>query len=252
MYKIPANTLFTAQKLIYVPECHSTNSLLTELNGQTELPEGTVVITNRQTAGRGQRGNSWDTEPGKNLTCSILLRPRFMQAKDQFQLNMAVSLAAATALNSHIADIVKLKWPNDIFVGNKKIGGILIESQLQGNSLFSSIVGIGLNVNQERFDHPNAMSLFNIAGSAFDLNATFQKLMEYLEAEYLDLRAGNTLSLKQRYLDTLYKFGESQDFEAQGKNFTGYINDVDEQGKLCVESGGVTQRFSFKEVRFLS
>ena len=251
MYKIPANTLFPAQKLIYVPECHSTNSLLNELNDQAELPEGTVVITDRQTAGRGQRGNSWVTEPGLNLTCSILLRPRFILAKDQFQLNMTVSLAVALALKGMIPLAIKLKWPNDIFVGDKKIGGILIESQLHGNFLSSSIVGIGINVNQRQFMHPNASSLANFTGLTFELNAIFQKLMECLDAGYLDLRERNTPFLKQRYLEAMYKFREPQLFEARGENFTGIIHDVDDQGKLCVESKGYTQSFSFKEVKFL-
>ena len=122
------------QKLIYVPECHSTNSLLNELNDHQELPEGTVLVTDHQTAGRGQRGNVWEAAQGMNLTFSILLRPKFLEAKDQFRLNMAVSLAIANSLQSCLSQGIKLKWPNDILVDGKKIGGVLIESQLQGSS----------------------------------------------------------------------------------------------------------------------
>src|SRR5882757_1221638 len=130
------------QKLIYVPECHSSNTLLYELNDSSPLPEGTVVITDNQTAGRGQRGNIWETDPGLNITFSLLLKPGFLAAKNQFRLNMAVSLAVAEGLKRYVSSEVKLKWPNDIFISNKKIGGILIENQLQGMSLSESIVGV--------------------------------------------------------------------------------------------------------------
>ena len=252
MYKIPAKTLFIGQKLIYVPECHSTNSLLNELNDQSQLPEGTVLITNRQIAGRGQRGNSWETEPGMNLTFSILLRPRFLEAKDQFQLNMAVSIAIGDALKSITALPIKLKWPNDIMIGDKKIGGILLESQLQGTSLSCSIVGIGVNVNQENFSHPGAASLYSFTAIAADLESLLQRLLESLEHAYLDLRAGKASALKQRYLASLYKFKEPHQFESSGEKFTGSIHDVDENGRLCVKSGESTRLFSFREVKFLS
>lgn len=252
MYKIPAKTLFIGQKLIYVPECRSTNSLLNELNDQSQLPEGTVLITNRQIAGRGQRGNSWEAEPGMNLTFSILLRPRFLEAKDQFQLNMAVSMAIADALKSITAQPIKLKWPNDIMIGDKKIGGILIESQLQGPSLSCSIVGIGVNINQEKFSYPGASSLYNCTGSSANLDDLLQSLLETMEYAYLDLRTGKAAALKQRYLTSLYKFNEPHRFESSGVKFTGSIHDVDENGRLCVKSGETRRVFSFKEVEFLS
>jgi BirA family transcriptional regulator, biotin operon repressor / biotin---[acetyl-CoA-carboxylase] ligase len=250
LYKIPANTLFTGQKLIYVPECHSTNSLLNELNDSSQMPEGTVLITDSQTAGRGQRGNKWEAEPGKNLTFSVLLRPGFLEAKDQFRLNMAVSLAIVGSLMPYVPTI-KLKWPNDIFVGDNKIGGILIENQLQGMSLSSSVIGIGLNINQENFSSENAASICSISGIVNDLNTVFQRLIECLEGEYLDLRTGKSSKLKTRYLNSLYKFNESQRFESMGESFSGSIFDVDANGRLCVETMGESRVFSFKEVKFL-
>lgn len=251
MYKIPAKTLFVAQKLIYVPECHSTNSLINELNDQSGLPEGAVVITDNQTAGRGQRGNSWISEPRRNLTCSILLQTGFLQAKDQFQLNMVISLSILKALKGLVSQIIKLKWPNDIYIEGRKIGGILIESQLQGESLTSSIVGIGINVNQEQMDQPRAASLYNFSHTEFDLNEIFQSLMESVEHEYIELRSGRTAMLKQQYLNALYKYKEEQQFEYGNERFNGFIHDVDEQGKLIVNSRGRIQRFAFKEVKFI-
>ena len=252
MYKIPANTLFTGQKLIYVPECHSSNTLLYELNNSSPLPEGTVVITDNQTAGRGQRGNTWETEPGLNITFSLLLKPGFLAAKNQFRLNMAVSLGVVEGLKSCVSSKVKLKWPNDIFIDDKKIGGILIENQLQGISLSESIVGMGLNINQEKFSSTGASSIYNFSGKFNDLNEVFQKLVESLEAEYLDLRTGNAFDLKGRYLTSLYKFKDVHHFQANGINFEGVIYDVDEHGRLCIDSEGEKKVFGFKEVKFLN
>jgi len=239
------------QKLIYVPECHSTNSLLNDLNDSSRLPEGTVLITDRQTAGRGQRGNTWDTAPGKNLTFSVLLCPSFLNVQDQFRLNMAVSLAIIGSLRFFVPEI-KLKWPNDIFVDERKIGGILIENQIQGTFLSNSIVGIGLNINQEEFSLATATSIYRISGQLTDLNMMFQRLIESLEGEYLDLRTGRAAQLKSRYLKSLYKFNEAHRFESSGENFTGSIFDVDDSGRLCVETIGGSRVFSFKEVKFLS
>jgi BirA family biotin operon repressor/biotin-[acetyl-CoA-carboxylase] ligase len=251
LYKIPANTLFLGQNLIFVPECSSTNSLLNDLNNQSDLTEGTVVITNNQTAGRGQRGNKWEAAPGLNLTFSFLLRPRFIQAKDQFQLNMAISIAIAEAIRKMSIPHVKLKWPNDIFLNGKKIGGILMENQVQGSSISTSVGGIGLNINQRHFSFDGATSLALLSGENHDLAAIFRLLIECIEAEYLDLKRGNVALLKQRYLAYLFKFREQQDFKAAGENFTGVINDVDEDGKLCVETEGSTRKFAFKEVTFV-
>jgi BirA family biotin operon repressor/biotin-[acetyl-CoA-carboxylase] ligase len=250
LYKIPANTLFIGQKLIYVPECHSTNSLLSELAERSELPEGSTLITHHQKEGRGQRGNRWETEAGLNLTFSLLLRPVFMEAKDQFQLNMAVSLAVAEALQSSIPQPIKLKWPNDIFAEDKKIGGILIESQLQGLNLSSCIIGIGINVNQREFAYPSASSLSNFAGTTLDLNGTFQQLLESIEREYIKLRSV-AASLKRRYLASLYKFNEPHRFATPEQDFIGEIFDVDDDGRLCVAQGKKTGKYSFREIRFL-
>lgn len=239
------------QKLIYVPECHSTNTLLNELNDSSPLPEGAVVITDNQTAGRGQRGNLWEAEKGKNLTFSFLLKPSFLAAKDQFRLNMTISLAVISALKLYTSSQIKLKWPNDVFINNEKIGGILIENQLRGAMLSDSVVGIGLNINQENFSSAGASSLFNFSRKVNDLNAVFQKLIGFLEAEYLDLRAGTSNQLKERYMNSLYKFNELNRFESKGEDFSGSIRDIDENGRLCLETVAGMRVFSFKEVKFL-
>ncbi|MBY0435967.1 MAG: biotin--[acetyl-CoA-carboxylase] ligase [Cyclobacteriaceae bacterium] len=238
------------QKLVYVPECHSTSSFLNELNNQSQLPEGTVIITDHQTAGRGQRGNVWEAEAGKNLMFSFLLRPSFLPPAAQFNLNMCISLAVAAVMQQEVPQSVRLKWPNDIFVNDKKIGGILIENQIQANTITASCVGIGLNVNQERFSHPRAASLHNFSQLTHDRSEVFEQLLKKLEDEYLKLRAGAT-DLKQRYLKILYKHQTSGRFASAEGEFTGTISDVDDHGRLCVEVHGAMRRYLFKEITFL-
>ena len=136
------------------------------------------------------------------------------------------------------------------FLDEKKIGGILIESQLQRSSLASCIVGIGLNINQQRFSFPIAASLADFSGTLHDLNTLFQRMAESLEYEYLNLRAGLVTVLKERYLASLYKFRETHRFVSNGEHITGSICDVDESGRLFIETSGLTRGFSFKEVKF--
>ncbi|HWA32808.1 MAG TPA: hypothetical protein VG737_01695, partial [Cyclobacteriaceae bacterium] len=139
-----------------------------------------------------------------------------------------------------------------IFMIEKKTGGILIENQVQGSSISTAVAGIGLNVNQRHFSVPGATSLALCSGIDHDLGAVFRRLLECIESQYLDLKSGNVSLLKQRYLAALFKFREQQDFEALGENFTGTIHDVDEDGKLCVETAGAVRKFAFKEVTFLN
>jgi BirA family biotin operon repressor/biotin-[acetyl-CoA-carboxylase] ligase len=239
------------QKLIYVPECHSTNSSLSDLINHGDLPEGLVLITDNQTKGRGQRGNHWDSLPGENLTFSILLKPKFLSARDQFQLNMAIALGIADGLSHWSSQQVSLKWPNDIMIADKKVAGVLIESQSQGVALSQSIVGIGLNVKQKEFAHPLAASLLHVTGKAFSLQEVFETLMSSLEVKYLQLRSGNATSIRSEYVKSLFRYNLPQSFEADGDQFEGVISDVDEFGRLCVNASGTIRKFSMKEIRMI-
>ncbi len=216
------------------------------------MPEGSVLITDHQVAGRGQRGNKWEASAGMNLTLSVFLRPSFLRVQDQFQLSMVVSLAVADCLQYTLRRPIKLKWPNDIWVDDKKIGGILIENQLQASTFSGAVVGIGVNVNQMAFSYPKATSLSILTGASFDLNDILQQLMGSLETEYLELRGGNTVDLKKRYLTSLYKFKELHRFESDGEDFEGSILDVDHNGRLCIQSAGKMRGFSHQEIRFLA
>jgi BirA family transcriptional regulator, biotin operon repressor / biotin---[acetyl-CoA-carboxylase] ligase len=250
LYKILANTLFFGKNVVFVPECHSTNTLLLDLAQKTSQPEGTLVITNKQTQGRGQRGNGWEAEEGKNLTMSLLLRPTFLSIKDQFYLTIAVSLGVHDFLVDRLVGDVKIKWPNDVVVDEKKITGILIENSLAGERLQQSVVGIGLNLNQKVFSVGTATSMALETKKEFDLSAELNFLMESIEKRYLQLRSGKHKELKEDYLKNLFRIGEENTFVANSKNFIGTIEGVDEAGKLKVNSNGVVSYFGLKEISF--
>lgn len=251
MYKTPANTLFTGQKLVYVPECHSTNSLLAEMLQETELPEGSVLITDHQTKGRGQRGNRWESGQGENLTFSLLLRPKFLPTRDQFQLSMAVALGIASGLKHWVGNSLALKWPNDLMTDDRKLGGVLIENQSQGTQLTASIVGIGINVNQRVLPFPHACSVIQVVGSPVELNDVFARIAAGVEAKYMQLRSGAHDLIRDEYLTLLYRRGVSHPFEADGRTFTGVIDGVDDTGRLLVSDGEVQRAYSMKEIRML-
>ena len=234
MYKIPANTLFLGKNLIFMPECHSTNSLALELCQQSAVPEGTLIITDQQTSGRGQRGNTWESHPGMNLTFSLILKPAFLAIKDQFLLSMVTSLAIHDYLTETLDRPVYIKWPNDIYVNQFKICGILIENQLIGERFTNVIIGIGLNVNQQTFVSARATSLSLIMGKVFDLEEVLGTLLSHLESRYLHLRQGRSDELKAKYISCLYRLNEQHTFQRGDERFDGKIVGVDEQGRLRV------------------
>lgn len=251
MYKIPANTLFLGKNLVFVPQCHSTNTLLMELAQKTQPIEGTLVITANQTKGRGQRGNGWETEPAANFTISLLLRPTFLMAKDQFQLTQAISLGIADYLSERLTKSISIKWPNDILVGNKKITGILIENTLSGDYIQQSIIGIGLNVNQTIFNISTATSMQLENGYSFQLQEELGLLLANIEKRYLQLRAGKKLELNEEYLKRLYWKGEVRKFSANEKILVGKIEGVDSIGRLLVRQGDKVDSFGLKEIAFV-
>jgi BirA family biotin operon repressor/biotin-[acetyl-CoA-carboxylase] ligase len=255
-YKSQPSTLFVGKKTIFLPTCHSTNDELAKMIQESgaEIPEGTVVVTAHQTAGRGQRGNRWEAAPGENLTCSVLLKPHFLRAAEQFRLSIAVALGVYGFLREHLDGALTVKWPNDLYCNDQKLGGLLIENTLQGHTLSESVVGIGLNINQLIFDVPTATSLRSVTGQPFryDLDALLARLLECLEAEYLRLRRGGSDAQKARYLAALYRFQQWHPFrDAEGRLFNGQLLGVDEAGRLALQTDGGVRYFGVKEVGFV-
>jgi BirA family biotin operon repressor/biotin-[acetyl-CoA-carboxylase] ligase len=252
LYKIPANTLFLGKNLVFVPECHSTNTLAADLASKSEMTEGSIVITAFQSAGRGQRGNTWHVEPDKNFTFSLILKPGFLPVKDQFFLNRFVSLGLTDYLQNYFNAEIKIKWPNDILIQDKKVCGILIENQLSGQHLTQSIVGIGLNMNQKEFNVSTASSLSVLKGKEFDLQTELEKLLKTLEVRYLQLKQGKMELLSKEYLERLYWINEAHVFSAFDKTFDGEIIGTDEIGRLQIKSTNGIRTFDVKEVSYLN
>ena len=251
MYKIPANTLFLGKNLVYVPQCHSTSTLATELSQKAETPEGTLIITDHQMAGRGQRGNRWEAQPGENLTFSLILKPNFLPPQNQFLLNQAFSLGILDYVKQRLSLEVKVKWPNDVMVGDHKVCGILFENQVSGNDLRHAIVGIGLNVNQQTFQYPAAASLRQFSHQLYNLREELELLLEALEIRYLQLKQGKQEELKSEYLNNLYRRGQSHRFTHQENEFDGVIVGVDEAGRLRIKVDGDEKIFGVKQLTFL-
>lgn len=247
MYKIPANTLFVGKDLIFVPECHSTNTFALELSNLPSTKEGTVIVTDHQTAGRGQRGSSWETTKGMNLTFSVILKPSFLSIKDQFALNTFSALAIHDVLDKKSIE-ASIKWPNDVLINDKKVCGILIENQIRGSQVSNSIVGIGLNVNQDSFHVPTATSLRNVLNVVTDLSALLELVLEHLEKRYLQLKSGRLADLRSAFMEQLYWRNEQHSFVSGGITFKGTITGIDAEGRLEVATADGIKKFELKQI----
>ena len=252
MQKIAPNTLFTGKQLIYLPQCDSTNRFAQELINKNKAIEGCVVVTDRQTHGQGQRGNTWEAEPGQNITLSLILKPAFLAAQHQFNLNICVSLAVLDFAAIFLPPNLKVKWPNDLYYGNKKIGGILIQNSLSGQFIQHSVIGIGLNINQDLFSAPNASSFALITGQTYFLPNLIQKLLELLEVRFLQLKEGKIAHLKDEYLQSLYRYQEQHTYRVNDQLIKGIIIGIDESGRLGLDAGPTVHYFNFKEITFVN
>jgi BirA family biotin operon repressor/biotin-[acetyl-CoA-carboxylase] ligase len=247
--------LFVGQNLLTLKEVDSTNNFLKNLLSNSKpVPEGTVIMAEAQFAGRGQQNNQWHSEPGKNLTFSVLLKPSFLAVTNQFDLTRAISLGVFDALQPLLGDGLKIKWPNDIYYGDKKLGGMLIENILQGGQLKSAIIGIGLNINQEHFPAgaANATSLKQILQRDYDLRVLLSEICSDIEACYLNLKAGKIDFVRKAYLNRLYWFNESKRFKAGDEIFNGVITGVKDDGRLIIQTNNIETEYNLKEIEFLN
>ena len=249
-------TLFTGQNHIHLSECPSVNTHAMELLKAIKLPEGTLISTDRQTSGRGQRGNMWESQDGKNLTVCIVYHPTFLSAENIFLLSMTVSLGIHDLLSCLLGSEydISIKWPNDILVGKKKICGILIENLFRDGRLGSSVVGIGLNVNQSVFSDviTNVTSLNLLASRDFNLAELRAILCSKIERRFLQLRSGAQTDIKRDYMRRLYLRNSSHQYKiADGNNVTGKIVDVTIDGQMIIQSeSGDLLKFRTKEILF--
>ena len=204
-YTMQNNTisaLFVGQNLITIKEVDSTNTFLKNIVSNSKpLMEGTVIMAEHQTAGKGQQQNGWHSEAGKNLIFSLLLFPQFLLPDSSFNLLTAISLGVIKPLQKVLGKDCRIKWPNDIYYGQKKLGGILIENALAGQTIKHAVIGIGININQEKFPAhlPNPVSLLQILQKKSDIKEVLLQICAGIEFYYLKLKAGKSAEIKQEY-----------------------------------------------------
>lgn len=240
--------------IIKLDAIESTNFYLKKLAVEKELENYTVVSAKYQSAGRGQMGATWYSEKYKNLMFSLLIKFPSLEIEYQFYLGMAVSLGLFTVLRTHIATPLFIKWPNDILAEKDKLAGILIENIVSGNSIKQSVIGIGLNVNQEKFPSiiGNVTSLKKITGNYFDTDLLLESIVISIENFMGYIERKEFQPLKKLYLKLLYRFEKPSMFkDKNGTAFLGKIIDVFEDGKLVVElENEKTRKFNLKEIKF--
>ena len=248
------NTLFIGQNRVELPTIDSTNNYALELVKTSKIADGTLIWAHEQTTGRGQRGNEWQSQPQLNITLSIVLHPD-LKADKQFFLTKVVSLGVLEFISDLVEDKVPvaIKWPNDIYAGEKKIAGILIENSLRGEQISTSVIGIGLNINQTEFGTglKNATSLKMLTGKTFDIKNCIDNLCEHIEPRYLQLKTNKQGLLDADYHKHLYRLDKLCDYEKNGRPFKARLKGVNQQGKLLLKlESGEMMSCDFKEVVF--
>ncbi|MFA9215461.1 MAG: biotin--[acetyl-CoA-carboxylase] ligase, partial [Candidatus Methylacidiphilales bacterium] len=232
----------------FLNQVNSTNNYLKNLDAEN----GLVVYTAYQTAGRGAAGNTWESEPNKNLLCSILLEFNFVKIEHQAYINMAISIALQSVIQNITSKKCDVKWPNDIYIENKKIAGILIENAIQGTVLKQTIIGIGLNVNQIIFENKNAISLKNILNHDLEIEHILHQITFNLNTVYQTLKNGNYHEIAEQYNQLLFRKNEVCQFVINNKIYKGTIINVNNYGLLQVIIDNKLQEFAHKEIAMVN
>lgn len=253
-------TLFIGRNCIRLNETESTNTYAINLLKEVKVPEGTLIITENQTKGRGQRGASWLAAPGENITCSLIIYPEFLSVNEHFLLSKIIALSIQKTIQHFLLtdkNEVKIKWPNDIMVNGQKISGILIENSIQDSRLKYSVIGFGINVNQTSFGELNdiatSLSLYN--KQKLNCEIIIQYLCEVFESYYLKLRLNKYQLINDTYLSNLLFFGTYFQFKdfTTGEISIGKIINVENNGVICIAISPKHEirKYSLKEIIFL-
>lgn len=239
--------------IIHVEEISSTNEYFKLQANFDGVGEGAIVYADYQTKGRGQKGNVWESEKGKNLLFSMVLCPHILKINEQFIISQIVSLAIQEFLNTETGS-VKIKWPNDIYWRDQKICGILIENILKEATIERSIIGVGLNVNQTEFSGwiPNPVSLKMINGRNYDIKSVAEKIQTRILTYYHQMKKGNIEDIRKKYKTNLYRSeGYYMYADAEGV-FEARIKDVENNGVIVLETKEQTEKkYFFKEVKYI-
>ncbi len=239
--------------LILLTSVDSTNNYLQELSEKGLAEEGTIVLSLEQSKGKGQRGSDWESKPGFGLYVSILLKPKDWAVEKQYILNKAVAVGVAWYIDSKTDKDVRIKWPNDILIAEKKVAGILIENVIRGEMVSSVVAGIGINLNQNdftrEFETP-ATSLKIVTGKNFDPETEAVELFREVWKAYCQIIAGESETMEEHYSHYLFKRGERALFIKGEGLFYGVLKSVDSSGAALIEENGRTIRATHPGTRF--
>jgi BirA family biotin operon repressor/biotin-[acetyl-CoA-carboxylase] ligase len=246
---------FIGQNILILPSVHSTNAFIKDnLSNSTPFAEGTAIMAVEQYAGKGQRGARWQSDAGQNLTFSVLLHPKSLATHQQFLLTQAFSVALIKALNPYVAPKkVAIKWPNDVYIDGRKLGGMLIENMLSGHTWKTAIVGIGLNINAATFEAQlanKAVSLRQICGHEIPLRPLLVHICQHLDEQYQHLLQGEVEEIKKEYEENLFLRNVRHTFYIDGVPVEGIIQGVSDEGLLQVDFNGYQVLFNTKEIAY--
>lgn len=243
MYKVSGFDVLEYEKAT------STNTLAEELP-LAQLKDKMVILTWRQTQGRGQAANKWESIPDKNISMTVVFKPQRLEAGKQFAVSMVIALGCMDFVRRYV-DEVSVKWPNDVYVGERKIAGILIEHRIAGAFIQSSLCGIGVNINQKEFfsDAPNPVSLWQLTGKELPLKQVLEELLECIGRRYEEVYdSGN---LEKDFLQNMYRSSGAFTWEDETGRFEASIAGIDEYGQLVLkDTGGKEKIYAFKEVKY--
>lgn len=244
--------LIIGNTLLKLDAVDSTNTYAHTLLKKQKVAEGLIVWAVEQTHGRGQPGTNWHSAAGQSLTCSAILAPSFLAADEQFWLNKAISCGLYAYMQSRNITHAAIKWPNDLYIGDRKAGGVLIENSLAGQRLQYSIVGIGINLNQTHWEGlPLAISFHQHTGQHYRAEEEIGRLAACLDSWYLLLRQGQRQRIREAYRNCLWGRDRFITYASQDGPLRGKVNDVTDSGKLQMElESGEIREFSFREIRF--
>ncbi len=237
-------------EIIHKEIVDSTNNYLTNLVHDGKISHGLVILADQQTNGRGQRNTIWQSIKSKNLLFSYFTTYKELQISEQFLITQYVSSAIHSFLKFKGVE-TSIKWPNDILFGNQKICGVLIENQIQGQLIKGSIIGIGLNINQEEFEDTSATSLKLITGKDYIISIILNELLNHLNFFFNQLIQSKKVEIKEYYLKNLWLYEKTGNFRSGNENFQGIIKGTDEFGRLQIEINQKIKLFNLKEIIFL-
>ena len=237
------------RKIIQIECVDSTNNYVANLLAEGKIEHGTVILADEQTNGRGQRGSIWDSKAGENLIFSMFINTAILSVKDQFFLTQIISVAVANLISKFGIE-TDIKWPNDIYIKGKKIGGILIENQIKGSFLNGSIVGIGLNINQIEFNNLNATSLKLEKGEFIPIQSIVFSLINEINIGWNLIQTNQFEKINDLYLSKLWLLNKEADFTDQYGEFRGCIIGVTSNGLLQIQKENALVKYDLKEITF--